>query len=57
MGFEAYVLYKLVFVIFDDGKDYFGMQYIVSYGGPGIIVLLTGLTAIALKDDAYESDM
>jgi len=57
MGFEGYVLYKVIIVVFDDGKDRFTMQYIVAYGGPGLIVLVTGLTAIWFRDDAYESDM
>jgi len=56
MTAEGFQLYRMVIVVFDDGKDYRLTQRILAYGIPALIIIITGLTGTFKVDYVYGGD-
>ena len=56
MAIEGFILYQMVIVVFESGKDHRIIHYAVAYGTPVIIVTITGIISEAKSDHAYGGD-
>ena len=53
---EGIQLYKMVIIVFDDGKDYMKIQSITAYVLPAVIVTITGVVGVVRSEPAYGGD-
>jgi hypothetical protein len=56
MILEGYILYKMVFAVFESVANHSRILYAGAYGVPALIVSITGIVAAAKSDHAYGSD-
>ena len=51
---EGFLLYRALIVVFDSGYNRILAYYIVGYGAPGIIVIITLIVAVIMESQTGE---
>jgi hypothetical protein len=53
MAVEGHHLYLKLVKIFDSGRSYTRIYFIIGYGAPLVIVAVTGIVTLCLQDRGY----